>query len=123
MLMDDTCKAKKSHWERSEESPTPRSVLTKNSTVHSKWRLTGGQSRREPSEQYEQNARNSDSGLETQLSNWQVFNIWGVRLQQMGSQRVNEKSNQKKAVFLKRGDITVLYRGKHNYASETRGTI
>lgn len=41
------------------------------------------------SEQCEQNARNSDSGLETQLSNWQVFNIWDVRLQQMGSQRVN----------------------------------
>lgn len=41
------------------------------------------------SEQHEQNARNSDSGLETQLSNWQVFNIWDMRLQQMGSQRVN----------------------------------
>lgn len=36
------------------------------------------------SQHYEQNAKNSDSGLETQLSNWQVFDIWDARLQQMG---------------------------------------
>lgn len=80
----------KSHWESSEEPSTPRYSAHHKTTP----RAAIGDSheaRREEnhSEQCEQNARNSDSGLETQLSNWQVFSIWDVRLQQMGSQRVN----------------------------------
>lgn len=38
----------KSHWERSEGSSTARYGANHRTTLHSKWRLTGGQERREP---------------------------------------------------------------------------
>lgn len=50
MLMDDTCKAKQKSLGKEWRilNTTMCSVLTKNNTAHSKWRLTGRQERREP---------------------------------------------------------------------------
>lgn len=81
--MDDTHKAKQ---KEGGIFNTTKMVL---STKHCTPNGASQEAREEnPREQWEQNARNSDSSLETQLSNWQVFNIWDVRLQQMGSQKV-----------------------------------